>query len=304
MNELSKALLEGKRNAIAKALSIVENEQEGARELIKSIMNKVGEARTIGITGPAGAGKSTLIDKIVQEYRSRDFKVAILAIDPTSVISGGAILGDRVRMMQHTLDENIFIRSMASRGEVGGISKAVTNAIRVLDAAGFRRIIIESVGAGQLDAGIIKVADVVIVVFNPQTGDSVQAIKAGLTEIGDIYVVNKADLDGAEKLYYDIKDLIVDKSEKIVLKTIALTGEGIKELIDNIENVINKKHSNYKEVEKRRIEMEIIDRTERIVNERLKRIIQSKYGKYIELIADGKMDPYTVSEIIAEEILR
>lgn len=304
MNELSKALLEGKRNAIAKALSIVENEQEGARELIKSIINKVGEARTIGITGPAGAGKSTLIDKIVQEYRSRDFKIAILAIDPTSVISGGAILGDRVRMMQHALDENIFIRSMASRGEVGGISKAVTNAIRVLDAAGFRRIIIESVGAGQLDVGVRKVADIVIVVFNPQTGDSVQAIKAGLTEIGDIYIVNKADLDGAEKLYYDIKDLIVDKSEKIVLKTIALTGEGIKELIDNIENVINKKHSNYKELEKRRIEMEIIDRTERIVNERLKRIIQSKYGKYIELIADGKMDPYTVSEIIAEEILR
>ncbi|RMF29167.1 MAG: methylmalonyl Co-A mutase-associated GTPase MeaB, partial [Candidatus Nitrosothermus koennekii] len=225
---ISKALLEGKRAAIAKALSVVEDDLPESRELIKEIIENIGNARTIGITGPAGAGKSTLIDKLIEEYRKRGFKVAVLAIDPTSAISGGAILGDRVRMQQHALDDNIFIRSMASRGALGGISRSVRNAIRVLDAAGFKRIIIESVGAGQLDIEITKIVDVTLVLFNPQTGDSIQAIKAGLTEIGDIYIVNKADLDGAEKLYYDIKDLIVDKDDKLLFKTVALEGKGIK----------------------------------------------------------------------------
>ncbi|GIU70987.1 MAG: methylmalonyl Co-A mutase-associated GTPase MeaB [Candidatus Nitrosocaldaceae archaeon] len=303
---ISKALLEGKRVAIAKALSVVEDDLPESRELIKEIIENIGNARTIGITGPAGAGKSTLIDKLIEEYRKRDFKVAVLAIDPTSAISGGAILGDRVRMQQHTLDDNIFIRSMASRGALGGISRSVRNAIRVLDAAGFKRIIIESVGAGQLDIEITKIVDVTLVLFNPQTGDSIQAIKAGLTEIGDIYIVNKADLDGAEKLYYDIKDLIVDKDDKLLFKTVALEGKGIKELVDGIEEVLEKKSSKYKELEKKRIEMEVIDLVNDIVSERLRDILKDNelYNKYLKMILAKKIDPYTAAEEIASSIIK
>ncbi len=300
--ELSKALLEGKRTAIARALSVIEDGLPESRELIKSIINRVGNARVIGITGPAGAGKSTLIDKVIQEYRKRDFKIAVLAIDPTSVISGGAILGDRIRMQQHALDENIYIRSMASRGALGGISRAVSNAIRVLDAAGFRRIIIESVGAGQLDVGIMDISDVTIVLFNPQTGDSIQAIKAGLTEIGDIYVVNKADLEGAEKLYYDIKDLIIDKGDKMLFKTIALEGKGIMELVDGIEEVIRKKDVNYKELEMRRIEKEIIDIVNDAIRERVMNAL--KDNKYVKMVLEREMDPYTAAEEIITSILK
>lgn len=302
---ISEALLEGKRVAIAKALSIVEDPSK-SRELIREIIDKVGDARTIGITGSAGAGKSTLIDKIIQEYRRRDFKIAVIAIDPTSAISGGAILGDRVRMQQHALDDNIFIRSMASRGARGGISRAVRNAIRVLDAAGFKRIIIESVGAGQLDVEITKIVDVTLVVFNPQTGDSIQAIKAGLTEIGDIYIVNKADLDGAEKLYYDIRDLIIDKEEKLVLKTIALEGKGVKELVDGIEAVIEKKRSRYKEIEKKRMEMEVIDLVNDIISNKLRDILKDNevYNRYLSMMLAKKIDPYTAAEEIAASILK
>ncbi|MEM1958304.1 MAG: hypothetical protein QXP14_00470, partial [Candidatus Nitrosocaldus sp.] len=188
MASIVDAILKGERWAIAKAISILEDDGVQAREIVGMIFKHSGNARVIGVTGPAGAGKSTLVGKMIGAYRARGFKVGVLAVDPSSSISGGAILGDRVRMQEHALDDGTYIRSMASRGASGGVSSALRDAIRVLDVAGFNRIIVESVGAGQLDVKISSIVDVTIVVLNPQTGDSIQAIKAGLTEVGDIYV--------------------------------------------------------------------------------------------------------------------
>lgn len=225
MLPIVKGLLAGERRALARAISIVDNDEPESREIIKQIFSKTGNIRTVGFTGPGGAGKSSLVGKLIPECEALGYKVAVLAVDPTSPITGGAILGDRVRMQGSLGNEKVFMRSMASRGAMGGISKSLRNAIRILDVAGYNIVLIESVGAGQLEVEISKVVDLTVVVFTPHTGDNVQAVKAGLTEIGDIYVVNKADLEGATTLYQTILDLIGDTNRKpAVLKTSAKTG--------------------------------------------------------------------------------
>ncbi|MEM2160939.1 MAG: GTP-binding protein, partial [Candidatus Nitrosotenuis sp.] len=200
-------LKKGKRGAIAKAISAVENNEAEARKLINKIFKTTGKSTIIGITGPAGAGKSSLINKTSVALKKLGLKAAVLAIDPTSHVTGGAILGDRVRMTEST-DSGTYIRSIASRGATGAISRSIRNSIRVLEYAGFNPIIIESVGAGQTEVEIANIADITVVVFNPHTGDSIQTIKAGLTEIGDIYLVNKSDLDGATQLFESVKEFI------------------------------------------------------------------------------------------------
>jgi len=304
--ELVDSLLKGERSAVAKAISIIEDDGPEAKYLIKQIFKQTGDANTIGITGPAGAGKSTLIDKIIPEYRSSGYKVAVIAVDPTSSISGGAILGDRVRMQKHALDEGTFIRSMASRGAIGGLSNAVRNAIRVLDAAGFDKIIIESVGAGQLDIEIAKIVDVTVVVFNPQTGDSIQAIKAGLTEVGDVYVVNKADLAGANKLFNDVKDLIGNTVKKpMIFKIVAQTGKGVKELVKGIEELIKVRSSSYKELERKRAEAELKDMVLSIVGQKVSAMLgkNKKYQECVDLMISKKLDPYEAAEELAAKML-
>ncbi len=300
MNDnIVKALLNGERWAIAKAISIVEDDRVKRQEIVSSIFKHVGNARVIGITGPAGAGKSTLIGKMISAYRAKGFKIGVLAVDPSSSISGGAILGDRVRMQEHALDDGTYIRSMASRGMLGGLSPALRDAIRILDVAGFKRIIVESVGAGQLDVKIASIADVTIVVFNPQTGDSIQAIKAGLTEIGDIYVVNKADITGANALYNDIRSLIADEKDARVIKTVATTGKGVNELVDAIEDSISRVENNYKlykDRERRKIEEELRD----IIVDMLTDILHKNndLSKYVDLITSKEIDPYKAAESI------
>ena len=205
--ELTSDLKKAKRGAIAKAISIVENDPKEARKLIKKIYKNAGKSIIIGITGPAGAGKSSLINKLSLELRKLKLKPAVLAVDPTSHVTGGAILGDRVRMTEST-DSGTYIRSIASRGATGAIAHSVRNSIRILEYAGFNPILIESVGAGQTEIEISKIADITVVTFNPHTGDSIQTIKAGITEIGDIYLVNKSDLDGASQLFQAIQDFI------------------------------------------------------------------------------------------------
>ena len=195
MLPIVKGLLAGERRALARAISIVDNDEPESREIIKQIFSKTGNIRTVGFTGPGGAGKSSLVGKLIPECEALGYKVAVLAVDPTSPITGGAILGDRVRMQGNLGNQKVFMRSMASRGAMGGISKSLRNAIRILDVAGYNIVLIESVGAGQLEVEISKVVDLTVVLFTPHTGDNVQAVKAGLTEIGDIYVVNKADLE-------------------------------------------------------------------------------------------------------------
>ncbi|GBC74409.1 putative GTPase [archaeon HR05] len=305
MANIVDALLKGERWAIAKAISILEDDGIQAREIVEMIFKHSGNARVIGVTGPAGAGKSTLVGKMIGAYRARGFRVGVLAVDPSSSISGGAILGDRVRMQEHALDDGTYIRSMASRGASGGISAALRDAIRVLDVAGFNRIIVESVGAGQLDVKISSIVDLTIVVLNPQTGDSIQAIKAGLTEIGDIYVVNKADISGANTLYNDIKSLVVDGRDAIALKTVAVTGKGVDELIDAVEHSLSKKLSNgYKEMMRKRVESELMDIMLSMLSKVVQERIKKEEGGIIEKVLKKEMDPYNAAESIVAKVIR
>jgi len=238
--EIAKGILAGNRRSIAKAITIVENDDQEAQKLIAEIYPHTGKAHIIGLTGAGGAGKSTLIEKMVKEYRRIGKKVGVVAVDPTSPFTGGAFLGDRIRMQELCTDKDVFIRSMATRNYAGGIAKATKDAVRVLDASGKDIVIVETVGAGQSEVEIIRVAQTIVVVHAPGLGDDIQAIKAGIMEIANIFVVNKADREGADKAVIDIQsNLQLNNKEKPwkppVLRTVALTGEGISELIGQIE---------------------------------------------------------------------
>lgn len=307
MLPIVKGLLAGERRAIARAISIVDNDEPESREIIKQIFSKTGKIRTVGFTGPGGAGKSSLLGKLIPECEALDYRVAVLAVDPTSPITGGAILGDRVRMQGNLANEKVFMRSMASRGAMGGISKSLRNAIRILDVAGYNIVLIESVGAGQLEVEISKVVDLTVVLFTPHTGDNVQAVKAGLTEIGDIYVVNKADLEGATTLYQTILDLIGDTNRKpAVLKTSAKTGTGVEELAMNIDKLLKEKSINYKERERKMLEDEL---TDMILNNLEKRVssmlaLDRKYSEFIDRLARKEIDPYVAAEELTTALFR
>jgi LAO/AO transport system kinase len=302
-----KGLLAGERRAIARAISIVDNDEPESREIIKQIFSKTGKIRTVGFTGPGGAGKSSLVGKLIPECEALGYRVAVLAVDPTSPITGGAILGDRVRMQGNLANEKVFMRSMASRGAMGGISKSLRNAIRILDVAGYNIVLIESVGAGQLEVEISKVVDLTVVLFTPHTGDNVQAVKAGLTEIGDIYAVNKADLEGATTLYQTILDLIGDTNRKpAVLKTSAKTGTGVEELAKNIDRLLKEKSINYKERERKMLEDEL---TDMIINNLEKRVssmlaLDRKYSEFIDRLARKEIDPYVAAEELTTALFR
>jgi LAO/AO transport system kinase len=238
--EIAKGILAGNRRSIAKAITIVENDDQEAQKLIAEIYPHTGKAHIIGLTGAGGAGKSTLIEKMVKEYRRIGKKVGVVAVDPTSPFTGGAFLGDRIRMQELCMDKDVFIRSMATRNYAGGIAKATKDAVRVLDASGKDIVIVETVGAGQSEVEIIRVAQTIVVVHAPGLGDDIQAIKAGIMEIADIFVMNKADREGVDKAVIDIQSNLQLNNKKrpwkpLVLKTVALTGEGIPELIEQIE---------------------------------------------------------------------
>lgn len=307
MLPIVKGLLAGERRALARAISIVDNDEPESREIIKQIFSKTGNIRSVGFTGPGGAGKSSLVGKLIPEIQALGYKVAVLAVDPTSPITGGAILGDRVRMQGNLHNEKVFMRSMASRGAIGGVSKSLRNAIRILDVADYNVVLIESVGAGQLEVEISKVADLTVVVFTPHTGDNVQAVKAGLTEIGDIYVVNKADLEGATSLYQTVLDLIGDTSRKpAVLKTSVKTGEGVGELAKSIDKLLKEKNINYKERERKMLEDELTD----MILNNLERKVSSmlaqdrKYSEFIDRLARKEIDPYVAAEELARTLFR
>ncbi len=228
--------------AVARLISLVENNSPRAHNIQSALYRHTGNAFVVGITGSPGAGKSTLVDQLARDWRKRGKKVAIIAIDPTSPFSGGAILGDRIRMSKSVEDESIYMRSMATRGALGGISRATFDAIWVLDAAGFDLILVETVGVGQAEVDIVRTADTCVVVLVPGMGDSVQSIKAGILEIADLFVINKADRDGADALQRDIRLLLSlgDYKERDwkpeLLRTVATTGEGTAEVSEGIEN--------------------------------------------------------------------
>ena len=310
MLSIVKGLLAGERRAIARAISIVDNDEPESREIIKQIFTKTANSkiRTVGFTGPGGAGKSSLVGKLIPECQALGYKIAVLAVDPTSPITGGAILGDRVRMRGNLdNDEKVFMRSMASRGAMGGVSKSLRNAIRILAAAGYNLVLVESVGAGQLEIEISKVVDLTVVLFTPHTGDNVQAVKAGLTEIGDIYVVNKGDLEGATTLYQTIVDLIGDSKRKpAVLKTSVKTGKGIAELAKTIDKLLKEKSLNYGAQERKMLEDEITDMVLSIVEKKVSAMLAQdrKYSEYIERLARKEIDPYMAAEELAGTLFR
>jgi len=304
--DLSSDLKKAKRGAIAKAISIVENDEKESRKLIKKIFKTSGKSIVIGITGPAGAGKSSLIDKMSIQLKKLGMKPAVLAIDPTSHISGGAILGDRVRMTEST-DSGTYIRSIASRGAVGAISRSIRNSIRVLEYAGFNPIIIESVGAGQTEIEISNIADITVVVFNPYTGDSIQTIKAGITEIGDIYLVHKSDLDGASQLFQSVQDFIgtVEKTP-LILKVSSKTGKGISEFIKELRKLMVKKKKDKKLSEKQRLAKELDDIILNNISQKVASILHSSksYSGYLKKVQEKKIDPFEAADNISKSILK
>ena len=304
--DLSSDLKKAKRGAIAKAISIIENDEKESRKLIKKIFKTSGKSTVIGITGPAGAGKSSLIDKTSIQLKKLGMKPAVLAIDPTSHVSGGAILGDRIRMTEST-DSGTYIRSIASRGAVGAVSRSIRNSIRILEYAGFNPIIIESVGAGQTEIEISNIADITVVVFNPYTGDSIQTIKAGITEIGDIYIVHKSDLDGASQLFQSVQDFIgtVEKTP-LILKVSSKTGKGISEFIKELKKLMTKKKKGKKLSEKQRLAKELDDINLNNISQKVASILHSSksYSEYLKKVQEKKIDPFEAADNISKSILK
>jgi LAO/AO transport system kinase len=239
-SDLIKRLLAGEPRAIARSITTIENGSDEAVGLMKSVYPKTGSATIIGITGSPGAGKSSLVDKLALFYKERGEKIGIVCVDPSSPFSGGAILGDRIRMAALGTDPNIFIRSMATRGNLGGLSRSTVDAVAILDAAGFHKVIVETVGVGQDEVEIVKTADVSVVVLVPGMGDDIQAIKAGIMEIGDVFVINKADREGVLRTQKELEALLSlahrpDFWNPPIVKTIATENKGIEDLAAAIE---------------------------------------------------------------------
>jgi LAO/AO transport system kinase len=313
MENIAEEVLKGNRFALSKAITAIENEYDNATEIMQKLYPHTGHAYVLGVTGPPGAGKSTLTDKLAKEYRKRGKTVGIIAIDPTSPFSGGAILGDRIRMNELTLDPGVFIRSMGTRGSLGGLSHKTADAVKAMDAFGVDVIFVETVGVGQSEVDIVKAADTTMVVLIPGMGDDIQAIKAGILEIGDIFTINKADHDGADKLATELNMMLdLDGETKDwrppILKAIANQNIGIKEVVDTFH-----KHHDHIEGNGQLT----VRRTERAKNEMLD-LLDARIGAYVRhnIVDNGKLDeyvqnikarktdPYTVVNSVLQDMLK
>jgi LAO/AO transport system kinase len=302
--EIVHGVLERDRRSIARAITLIENEQPEAQKIISFLYPHTGKAYIIGVTGPGGCGKSTLVEKLVEELRCRGKTIGVVAVDPSSPFTGGAFLGDRIRMQELSTDADVFIRSMATRSSPGGLAKATKDAVRVLDASGKDVIIVETAGAGQSEVDVIKVAQTVLVVFAPGLGDEIQAIKAGIMEIADVFVVNKADREYADKAVMDIRAMIETNGKNVVwkppvVKTTATTGDGVSELLERIWE-----HKKYLESSasvsrfREHVEVEFLEALKQRIAVSLLDDMRQKgeLDELLEKIFAREIDPYSAAE--------
>jgi len=302
MTEISEQLLAGDRRILSRVISQLERGAPEAAQVLKAIDHHTGGAYTVGITGPPGAGKSTMVDRLTQLLRQEGLKVGIIGVDPTSPFTGGAILGDRIRMQRHYLDDGVFIRSVATRGHTGGVPRIVKGMVRLLDAWGTDVVLVETVGVGQSELGIMEVADTVLVTMMPESGDAIQTLKAGIMEIADIYVVNKSDRDGADQMAAAIRaNLGLDSSHRDwdppVLQTQALSGEGMAELWSKVREHRDYLESSAKLVELRaqRRKQEFLEAVEEEVGRRLKALVEGDPTliAMLEKVAGKEAEPFS-----------
>jgi LAO/AO transport system kinase len=312
MHELSKRILAGEVRGLARGISYVEDQHPDRLEILKDLHAHKDKAYKIGITGAPGAGKSSLVNRLVSYLREQKLSVGIIAVDPTSPFTGGALLGDRVRMANHFTDPDVYIRSMGTRGSLGGLARATKEAVHLLDASGKDVIIIETVGVGQSELDIMNVADTTAVVLTPGGGDTVQAFKAGIMEIADLYIINKADLVGADKLKAEIGymlDMVKHDASwrPPVIKTVSTKNEGITEMWKNFTT-----HKDYlgtsgegERRKKERLADEMVDVLEhQLLNLLQEKMKESTYQEKIKQIQTGEIDPYTVAQELFGQVIK
>ena len=302
-SQLVESLLSGDIRALARAISLAEEHAPSAVEALRTIFPHTGGATVIGLTGPPGAGKSTLADRLVASYRGAGRRVGVVAVDPSSAFSGGALLGDRVRMQEHATDAGVFIRSMATRGHLGGLARATNDTIDLIDAAGFDPILVETVGVGQDEIDVIKTADAVAVILVPGMGDDIQAIKAGILEIADLFVINKADREGAQRLEADLEYMMSlveadDRAKPRIVHTVAVSGRGVDELKQAIADYLTRTPRQRRRA-RRRERAEARFRavlSDRLTAQILAALGEEELDRVVGEIAERRIDPYSAVE--------